>query len=128
MEDKLGNIVNEGDILITESGYGHAEDNIPKYSLAIWEMPSGGFHNFNTGYQYTVEGVRHSVQSMYLQTSIKLNIDTIPISFINSFKHGMNRIETTLKEGTPLQRIKNSDWKLQRENINNSLERLCKTH
>ena len=108
MKDMDGNNVVVGDILL-EIGRGQEWDGKNTfYSMCLWEMPK---KYDGHGYGYNIDGSRYKWAWVHLNSSIKIDKDSVSKDFLFSFYHRMSDIKTHLKKGTLFELIDSSDWR-----------------
>lgn len=128
--DLLGNEIKTGDILLELGGGGcrTISDEVPTiqiYFMNLWEMPEG-FDGH--GYNYTKIGEKYKFAWASVGQSIKIDMSVMPEGFEYSFYHGMDKIMSTIKNGSIIELIENSNWekyKITKEQVE-KYERLLK--
>jgi hypothetical protein len=110
MEDSLGNKVKRGDILLAPARGMRGGEY--KHTMVLWGFTGD---NDGRGYYYDIFGVKNKFAWVFLEESIKVPSDIMPIGFKYAFKHGMMHLNSKIKNGTILELIENSDWKQQRD-------------
>lgn len=109
MEDRLGNSVKPGDVLLQlYRGSGDSTGKGYTHWMQLWEMPE---HYDGHGYNYNMDGSKYSFAWVDLKYSIKVDLATMPEGFEYSFKHGMGSIRSKIEEGSVVELIENSNWK-----------------
>ncbi len=107
--DLLGNEIEAGDVLIELGvGYDSLAGSNYKYLMQIYEYPN---ITDGRGYEYAIDGRKTPFYWVSVSNSIKIDMELMPKGFEYSFKHGLHSLNCTIKTGTPLELIENSNWK-----------------